>query len=49
MLAHDDSMLGVVDLFPSYPNLWRLKDWKDKGKWKFLGDFRSDLSTSVPT
>jgi hypothetical protein len=37
--AHDDNLLGVVDLFPLSLNDWKSKDWKQKLQWAFLKDF----------
>ena len=39
MIAHDNTMLDVVDVFPCLANDWKKKGWKEKGHWKFLGDF----------
>ena len=40
MLAHDDTMLDVVDKFPNgTANEWMKKGWKEKGLWRFLKDF----------
>ncbi|KAI0130522.1 beta-lactamase-like protein [Xylariales sp. AK1849] len=34
--AHDDSLLGLVDLFPNTANDWRSKGLKEKVHWAFL-------------
>jgi len=40
MLAHDDTMLDVVEKFPNgLANDWKKKGWREKGMWRFLGDF----------
>ncbi|KAH0843126.1 ornithine carbamoyltransferase [Fonsecaea monophora] len=37
--AHDDTIQGVVDLFPKSANAWKKQGWAEKVKWKFLKDF----------
>ncbi|KAK2748557.1 hypothetical protein FQN57_000692 [Myotisia sp. PD_48] len=37
--AHDDSILGVVDLFPKSANGWKEAKWRDAVIWAFLKDF----------
>ena len=40
MIAHDSSMLEVVDFFPEgTANAWKQKGWREKGMWRFLADF----------
>ncbi|KAL8779003.1 MAG: hypothetical protein Q9213_007152 [Squamulea squamosa] len=40
MIAHDAHMLDVVTCFPKgKANQWKAEGWKEKGTWKFLGDF----------
>ncbi|KAJ7576813.1 beta-lactamase-like protein [Mycena floridula] len=36
MLAHDGSLIGVIDLFPANLNDWKAKGWKDKVLWAFV-------------
>lgn len=38
--AHDTSIRGVVDMFPSEVNDWKAKGWRDKMFWRFLEDFK---------
>lgn len=38
--AHDASIQGIVDLFPSEVKDWKAKGWRDKLFWKFLEDFK---------
>lgn len=40
VIAHDASLVGVVDFFPDSANGWREKGWAREGRWAFLGDFR---------
>jgi len=39
VMAHDDSLLDVVDFFPKYANDFVEKGWVEKGRWLFLKDF----------
>ncbi len=38
-MAHDESLLNVVDFFPKYANDFKSKGWAEKGRWLFLKDF----------
>ena len=40
MIAHDYTLLDVVDFFPREANGWKAKGWKEEGRWRFLGDFQ---------
>ena len=39
VMAHDESLLDVVDFFPKYADDFRDKGWVEKGRWLFLKDF----------
>ncbi|KAG9586847.1 Metallo-hydrolase/oxidoreductase, partial [Aureobasidium melanogenum] len=39
IIAHDASLLGVLDFFPESLNHWREKDLDAKTRWRFLGGF----------
>ena len=39
VIAHDASLVGVVDFYPQNANAWREKGWAREGRWAFLGDF----------
>lgn len=39
VIAHDGSLLDVVEFFPKTANDWRQKGWGVRGKWEFLKDF----------
>jgi glyoxylase-like metal-dependent hydrolase (beta-lactamase superfamily II) len=39
VIAHDSSLLSVVDFFPKYADNFKEKGWTDDGKWLFLKDF----------
>lgn len=43
VIAHDKSLLHVVDFFPKYANDFASKDWVEQGRWGFLQDFRTAL------
>ncbi|KAJ1303845.1 hypothetical protein OPQ81_008265 [Rhizoctonia solani] len=40
IIAHDATLLDVLDFFPKSLNDWKAKGYREKGLWKFLGDFR---------
>lgn len=44
VMAHDESLLGVVDFFPKYADDFAKKGWVQKGKWIFLKDFKHALN-----
>lgn len=39
VMAHDETLLNVVDFFPKYANDFKSKGWAEKGRWLFLKDF----------
>lgn len=40
IFAHDQTLLDVVEFFPKETaNDWKRKGWREKGMWRFLGDF----------
>ncbi|KAL8876459.1 MAG: hypothetical protein Q9192_008861, partial [Flavoplaca navasiana] len=40
MIAHDAHVRDVVTCFPNAKaNGWKAEGWKEKGAWRFLGDF----------
>lgn len=43
VLAHDKSLLPVLDFFPKYANDFASKDWVKLGRWGFLKDFEQAL------
>ncbi|KAI9820183.1 MAG: hypothetical protein M1827_005805 [Pycnora praestabilis] len=40
VIAHDETLLDVVDFFPKKANAWKEKGWAVDGKWRFLKDFK---------
>lgn len=43
IVAHDPSLLGVVDFFPRTLNDWEQKNWAEAVRWRFLADFKGVL------
>jgi hypothetical protein len=43
VVAHDASLLDVVEFFPKPANEWKSRDWRRKGQWRFLADFSEGL------
>jgi glyoxylase-like metal-dependent hydrolase (beta-lactamase superfamily II) len=41
--AHDNSLHGIVDLFPAAANDWKSKGWKEAMHWAFLTDFTGSI------
>lgn len=39
VMAHDDTLLDLVDFFPKYANEFKKKGWAEEGRWLFLKDF----------
>ena len=44
IIAHDWSLLQVVDLFPKDINQWKQNHWGELARWRFLADFREAIS-----
>ena len=40
VMAHDDSLLGVLDFLPGYLDGFVGTGWVEEGRWGFLKDFR---------
>ncbi|EUC63998.1 N-acyl homoserine lactonase AttM [Rhizoctonia solani AG-3 Rhs1AP] len=43
IIAHDSTMLGVVEFFPKTLNDWKFKGYREKSMWGFLKDFGGAL------
>ncbi len=39
VMAHDETLLSVMDFFPKYANDFLQKGWVKEGRWLFLKDF----------
>lgn len=46
ILAHDRSVLDVIDFYPKAANEWKERGWKEQSFWRFLRDF--DTGTGRP-
>ena len=40
VMAHDDSLLDIVDFFPKDVEAFMEKGWVGRGRWAFLRDFK---------
>lgn len=47
IMAHDSSLMDVVDFFPKSANNFKNKGWKEKGRWAFLKDFAVAVGATV--
>jgi hypothetical protein len=43
--AHDETLKGVVDVFPRKVNYWKRQGWREETLWKFLGDFQGGVQS----
>lgn len=41
VLAHDRTLLDVVDLWPETLDEWKEKVWGELGRWRFLEQFKN--------
>lgn len=39
LIAHDNSLLKVLPIFPDKLDGWKSKGWKESSRWRFLFDF----------
>jgi glyoxylase-like metal-dependent hydrolase (beta-lactamase superfamily II) len=44
IIAHDWSLLRVLDLYPRDINQWRGQNWGELARWKFLADFEDAVA-----
>lgn len=44
IIAHDASLLTILDFFPGNLNGWKAKGWDVQGRWLFLNDFVGAVS-----
>ena len=49
IIAHDKSLMDVIDFFPKEANQWKEKGWKEAGRWRFLEDFKDAALASSST
>ncbi|QRW07224.1 metallo-beta-lactamase superfamily domain-containing protein [Ceratobasidium sp. AG-Ba] len=43
IIAHDDTLLDILDFYPKTINDWRAKGYKEQGMWQFVRDFRDAI------
>lgn len=39
VMAHDNSLAGIINVYPKTANDWMAKGWKEKSRWGFLREF----------
>jgi len=44
-IAHDDTLLDVVDFFPKTAGAWKEKGWVKDSRWRFLKDFKKAVES----
>jgi len=49
VMAHDCSLVGVVDLYPKTANAWMEKGWKEQSRWGFLSSFAATVEEETPS
>ncbi|KAJ8110962.1 hypothetical protein OPT61_g6328 [Boeremia exigua] len=42
VIAHDKSLLDVVEFYPKSANSWKTLGWKEQSRWRFLRDFDTE-------
>lgn len=47
IIAHDTSLLDVMDFYPHTANNWKEEGWREKGRWKFLEDFTKAIEETA--
>ncbi|KAG8779168.1 hypothetical protein FRC12_024602 [Ceratobasidium sp. 428] len=40
VIAHDNTLLDIIDFYPKTINDWRSKGYKERAMWEFVRDFR---------
>lgn len=44
VLAHDASLLPVLDFFPKLTSQWQRQGWEaDEGRWRFVADWANGV------
>lgn len=43
VISHDKTLLQQASFFPKYANGFASKNWKEKGRWAFLKDYKEAL------
>lgn len=47
IMAHDWTLLNVLDYFPKSANRWHEAGWKERSRWEFLKDFVKVVETNA--
>lgn len=47
IVAHDYTLLPVLEFFPKSANEWHHANWKEQGRWEFLRDLRDAVEDSA--
>lgn len=42
IIAHDGTVLDIIETFPATANNWKAKDWGKKARWRFLRAYKAD-------
>jgi uncharacterized protein YfbU (UPF0304 family) len=46
VVAHDRTLLDVLEFYSANANSWKEKGWREAGMWRFLADFRFAIHRS---
>ena len=46
IIAHDPSLIGIIDFFPQTLTDWNQKDWAETVRWRFLADLKVAVETN---
>jgi glyoxylase-like metal-dependent hydrolase (beta-lactamase superfamily II) len=46
VIAHDATLVDIIDFFPKSVNDWKAKGYREKGMWEFLRDFKDAVKTN---
>lgn len=49
LIAHDLSLMDVLEFYPKTLNDWKQKGWKEQSHWRFLRDFKTGKEEYKPT
>lgn len=44
VIAHDGSIVDVLEYYPKSANPWKEKGWKPASEWRFLADFKGAVN-----
>ena len=46
IIAHDPSLIGIIDFFPQALTDWNEKGWAETARWRFLADLKVAVETN---